>query len=110
MKFAASVALIFAAAAAIIATSAMGQSAPSAPAPDQAAQAPDQAHGEDIFNTRCKDCHDPAVERAPNRDQLAAKSPAEILTALTTGPMQPMAQGLSQDDKQAVAAFLTAKH
>jgi mono/diheme cytochrome c family protein len=106
MKSAASVALVIAAATAIIATSAMGQAAPSASKPDQAVQ----AQGEDIFNTRCKDCHEPAVERAPNRDQLGAKTPDEIVTALTTGPMQPMAQGLSPEDKQAVAAFLTAKH
>ena len=63
--------------------------------------------GEAVFNTRCKSCHEPAIDRAPNRVTLSAMQPAQILTALTSGVMTPMAQGLSQSDKEAVAAFLT---
>lgn len=65
-------------------------------------------NGEALFNTRCKACHDPAVGRAPGRGALSAMSPAQIVDVLTTGPMVPMAAGLSQDDKGAIAAFLTS--
>ncbi|MGZ6019531.1 MAG: outer membrane protein assembly factor BamB family protein [Phenylobacterium sp.] len=63
--------------------------------------------GETVFSTRCKACHEPAIDRAPNRVTLSAMPPAQIVTALTSGVMTPMAQGLSQADKEAVAAFLT---
>jgi polyvinyl alcohol dehydrogenase (cytochrome) len=69
------------------------------------AQAP--ANGEAVFNARCKSCHEPAIDRAPNRTVLSTYQPAQILQALTGGAMTPMAQGLSDADKAAVAAFLT---
>src|SRR5580704_4412187 len=62
--------------------------------------------GETVFNARCKSCHDPAVERAPTRAELAFRSPADIVTALTTGVMAPMAKGLSRPEIEAVALFL----
>jgi polyvinyl alcohol dehydrogenase (cytochrome) len=71
--------------------------------------APDKAKGQAIFEERCKACHEPAVDRAPPREELAAKTPDAIVAALTTGPMVPVAEGLTPEDKQAVAAFLTAK-
>jgi mono/diheme cytochrome c family protein len=64
--------------------------------------------GEAIYAERCKECHESGDERAPQRSALAAKPVAEIVAALTTGPMVPMAEGLTPEDKQAVAAFLTA--
>lgn len=76
-----------------------------APAAGQAP--PDAGKGEAIYGARCKECHESGDERAPTRAQLAAKTPAEIVTALTTGPMAPMAEGLTPDEKQAVAAWLT---
>src|SRR4249919_3038696 len=69
------------------------------------AQAP--GAGEAVFNGRCKACHDPAIDRAPNRGALSALPPGQIVDALTNGVMKPMAAGLSDADKQAVAAFLT---
>ena len=60
-----------------------------------------------MFNARCKSCHEPAIDRAPNRTTLSTYQPAQILQALTGGAMAPMAQGLSDADKQAVAAYLT---
>ncbi|HEV2532899.1 PQQ-binding-like beta-propeller repeat protein [Phenylobacterium sp.] len=76
-----------------------------APLMTHAQTAPD---GEAIFNGRCKACHDPAVGRAPNRTTLASMAPGQIVEVLTTGPMVPMAAGLTPEDKQAVAAYLTA--
>lgn len=72
-------------------------------------QAPAAPRGEAIYAARCKECHESGDERAPQRADLAAKPAAEIVAALTTGPMVPMAEGLTPEEKQAVAAFLTAK-
>src|SRR5947209_257091 len=66
-----------------------------------------QSAGEGVFNTRCKMCHDPAIERAPTKSTLATYPAATIVDALTNGVMKPMAAGLSDADKQAVAAYLT---
>jgi polyvinyl alcohol dehydrogenase (cytochrome) len=64
-------------------------------------------NGQAIFEARCKFCHDPAIDRAPNRATLATIPAAQIVEILTNGVMQPMASGMSQADKLAVAAFLT---
>jgi polyvinyl alcohol dehydrogenase (cytochrome) len=68
--------------------------------------APQPATGESVFSARCKGCHEPAVERAPTRTELAFRSPADIVTALTTGVMAPMAKGMSRPEIEAVALFL----
>jgi polyvinyl alcohol dehydrogenase (cytochrome) len=62
--------------------------------------------GSAVFEQRCKTCHDPAIERAPGRTELALRPQADIVRALTNGVMMPMAQGLSAADIQAVAAYL----
>ncbi len=64
------------------------------------------ANGEEVFNARCKSCHDPAVERAPGRLQLAFRPRPDIITSLTSGVMAPMAQGLSRAEIEAVALYL----
>ena len=73
----------------------------------QPAAAPTLATGEAVFAARCKSCHEPAIDRAPNRTALSVYQPAQIVQALTGGVMTPMAAGLSQADKEAVAAYLT---
>ena len=69
-----------------------------------AQQAP---NGAALFDARCKGCHDPALDRAPNRSTLGAMQPTGIVEALTNGVMAPMAAGLSANDKAAIAAYLT---
>src|SRR5580692_7973480 len=63
-------------------------------------------NGGAVFNSRCKSCHEPAVERAPTRAELAFRAPADIVAALTSGVMAPMAKGLSRSEIEAVALFL----
>lgn len=63
--------------------------------------------GETLYNTRCKSCHEPALGRAPGRDQLKFRPAAEIIAAMTNGAMQAMALGLTSDDHAAIADFLT---
>jgi polyvinyl alcohol dehydrogenase (cytochrome) len=64
------------------------------------------ADGKSVFDARCKSCHEPAVERAPTRAELALRSPADIVAVLTSGVMAPMAKGLSHPDIEAVALYL----
>ncbi|MBX3482048.1 cytochrome c [Phenylobacterium sp.] len=71
-----------------------------------AADAP-VSRGEEVYAARCKECHESGDDRAPQRDALARKTPAEIIAAMTGGPMTPMAEGLTPEDKQAVADYLT---
>jgi len=82
---------------AVLAAPAFGQT----PAPAE--------RGAAIFSERCKECHESGDDRTPQRAELAKKTIDEIVTALTTGPMAPVAEGLTPDDKKAVAAFLTTK-
>ncbi len=79
----------------------------SAAAPTLAQESATQpANGESVFKTRCKSCHEPATERAPTRAELAFRSPGDIVTALTSGVMAPMAKDLSRPEIEAVALFL----
>src|SRR3974390_3454573 len=71
-----------------------------------AQQAETPPSGESVYNARCKSCHEPAVERAPTRAELAFHAPADIVTALTTGVMAPMAKGLSRPEIESVALYL----
>jgi polyvinyl alcohol dehydrogenase (cytochrome) len=73
-----------------------------------AAQAQPASNGQQIYETRCKACHEGGAPRAPTRADLGQRAPGDIVQALTNGIMQPMAQGLSDADKQAVAAYLTS--
>jgi len=68
---------------------------------------PEIAAGEAVFAAHCKICHEPPVERAPSRPDLAKRPRADVMTALTAGIMAPMAKGLSTAEIQSVAAYLT---
>lgn len=68
-----------------------------------------QTRGEPIFKERCASCHEVPIERAPSRQELTRRTPESIVEALTNGAMKPMAQGLSAEDIDAVAGYLTGK-
>jgi cytochrome c5 len=36
-------------------------------------------NGETLFLARCQSCHEPAIDRAPTRTELAARAPANIV-------------------------------
>ncbi|MCR5875976.1 PQQ-binding-like beta-propeller repeat protein [Phenylobacterium sp. J426] len=67
------------------------------------------ADGGALFQARCKMCHEPAVPRAPSREQLKGYSNTQIIDALTTGTMRPMAEGLGRAEIGAIATFLTGR-
>ncbi len=73
-----------------------------------AAHAQDTPNGQALYEARCKGCHEGGNPRAPSKADLGQRAPGDIVTALTSGIMAPMAQGLSDADKQAVAAYLTS--
>ena len=49
--------------------------------------------GEQIYQQRCKSCHEGGAERAPSPADLARRSKDDIVNALTSGIMAPMAAG-----------------
>lgn len=65
--------------------------------------------GEPIFKARCAACHEPAVERAPDRKALSARAPEEVYDALTVGQMKPMAEGMTPAEIYGVVRYLTGK-
>lgn len=60
------------------------------------------------FAARCASCHEQAGTGAPARTALAAMDRAYIVTALTSGKMQAMAEGLSPAEIGAIADYLKA--
>ena len=68
-----------------------------------------QAGGEALYTTRCKSCHEPPQGRAPSREQLRLRAPAEIAATMATGAMAPMSVGLTPADHAAIAGFLTTR-
>ncbi len=65
--------------------------------------------GEPIYKARCAGCHDSGEDRAPTREQMAAKSPEEVYDALTVGAMRLMAEGMSEAEMYGVVRYLTGK-
>jgi polyvinyl alcohol dehydrogenase (cytochrome) len=93
---------ILAAALALFALPAFAQPAPPAPSngPGPAA----------TFAARCKSCHEPAIDRAPDREELARRNPEVIVAALSEGgAMAPMAAGLNRQAINDIASYLTGR-
>ncbi len=63
--------------------------------------------GQRLYALRCAACHDNASDRTPPRDVIAKNTPAFIFAALSSGVMQPMAAGLSEDEMKAIALYLS---
>lgn len=70
------------------------------------AAAPDAAT---VYKTWCASCHDHPQERVPGRDVLSKRTPEDALKALTTGSMREQAKALNDEERRAVAAFVTGK-
>jgi polyvinyl alcohol dehydrogenase (cytochrome) len=81
----------------------------SAVAPVWAQSSPTEpVSGEAVFNERCKSCHEPPVEHAPGRVELAAYPRSQVISALEMGVMAQMAHDLSRVQIEAVADYLTS--
>jgi mono/diheme cytochrome c family protein len=87
----------------LFAAAGLAAAALAAPLASMAQPAPD---GAALFESRCKFCHEGGS--GPSKSVLAAHTPAQIVDILTNGVMAPMAAGMTDADKAAVAAYLTA--
>ena len=73
--------------------------------PEVAAQAR-PVDGAARYAERCAMCHDHAQGNIPPRQQIAARSRAAIVDALTQGAMRAQAHGLSGEEIRAIAEYL----
>ena len=62
--------------------------------------------GEAVYQQRCAGCHDSGSQRVPPREELKKFSVARILRTMDFGVMNNIASKLSQDEREAVAAYL----
>src|SRR5690349_368227 len=67
--------------------------------------------GEALYKARCASCHDnpQAQLRMPKRAEIAARTPENVLAALSSGAMVTQAAGLSEDEDRAIATYITGK-
>jgi len=71
----------------------------------RAAPAP---QGAALYAQRCARCHDRPQGHMPSRASLSFRAATNIVMALEWGPMRPQAAGLSPEEVDAIAAYLTA--
>jgi polyvinyl alcohol dehydrogenase (cytochrome) len=68
-----------------------------------------------LFEQNCSGCHNnrgdaaPGAGQAPNLTTLQSMTPERIYTAITTGPMTPMAGKLNDDEKRDLAETLSGR-
>jgi len=68
----------------------------------------DSLMGSEVFFSTCNTCHkDTSILRAPSRGVLSTMTPRAILTALDNGRMKTQASKLSEDQRRAVAQWIT---
>ncbi len=67
----------------------------------------DRTHGMQLYQTRCASCHEAGADRTPRKDALIAMGPDTIVNALSRGVMRANATGMSDDDIEAVAIYIT---
>ncbi len=62
------------------------------------------------FQQRCMGCHgNPNVPQAPSPDAIRQMTPEKIYEALTTGPMKPQGDALTEDQRKMLATFLSGR-
>ena len=78
--------------------------------PDSAkAQPPDAGAAASLFGQRCAACHSDPAQRAPTQAALSAMSPSFIADSLTRGLMKEQGSGLTDDQRAALAEYLTGR-
>lgn len=75
------------------------------------ASAKAQQDGAALYASHCAQCHDAgdAQSRVPGRGAMQAMSFDHVLGTLTSGSMAAMAKARSDDERRAIAAFVTGK-
>jgi polyvinyl alcohol dehydrogenase (cytochrome) len=79
--------------------------------PAPAFGSPPAVDGAALYKQRCASCHDrdEPTSQAPPRATLARRPSAGVVRAMTSGPMQAMAQGLGPDEIAAIATYITGQ-
>lgn len=95
--------------AALAARPVLAESAPQSVMGGSLANLKHYAQGKQVYEAHCSGCHDAGIGRAPLRVALRALRPDAIYKILTEGVMRPMARGLSDADRRAVAEFLAER-
>ncbi len=68
------------------------------------------AMGNEVFTNTCRACHgNPAFPKAPSQEAFSAMQPRVILNSLDNGKMRQQASRLSEEQREAVAEYLTNK-
>ena len=64
-----------------------------------------------LFQNHCAQCHGSLVpdSRAPDREELAQRTPEAVLDAISTGPMAPMARDLTTEQKRTLAEYVVGR-
>ncbi len=68
------------------------------------------ADGARLFTAHCAMCHDLNVPPFPNRQAFKNLAPEDITQALATGTMRAQGAELSEQQRRAIAEFITGKH
>ena len=104
-------ALVIVLAALLLSPARGGAAAPATPGGDWTGRDPkaEQSAGAQVYHGTCAACHDAGVGRAPQRWILQDMTPEAIHNALTQGAMRPQGSGLSEDQKVAVAEYITGR-
>lgn len=69
----------------------------------------EKSAGAQVYRENCAACHDAGVNRAPQRMLLQDLTPEAIRSALIDGAMRPQGSALSDDQKTAVAEYLSGR-
>jgi polyvinyl alcohol dehydrogenase (cytochrome) len=86
------------------------QPAPAATPPPAANLFSGTETGIGTFQTHCMGCHgNPQVPQAPAPDAIRQMTPERIYDALTTGPMKPQGDQLTDDQRKMLATFLSGR-
>ncbi len=81
-----------------------------APPPQAANLSAGTETGIGTFQTHCMGCHgNPQVPQAPTPDAIRQMTPEKIYEALTTGPMKPQGDQLTDDQRKMLATFLSGR-
>jgi polyvinyl alcohol dehydrogenase (cytochrome) len=71
--------------------------------------AADNDPGAKLYAQFCGTCHDHPQDRIPARAVIAQRSPDEVMQTLTNGLMRAQGAGLNNNDRMAIATFLTGR-
>ena len=69
----------------------------------------DTSPGGKLYAQHCASCHDHPKDRIPAREIIAKRTPEEVVQALTAGLMRTQAGGLTMNERDAVATFVTGR-